>query len=135
MDVDSVLVRLDVHLQEKLVCCGGWVPACQQRLSAGGAAEHWGGRVMASHPGHIYYCSIMLLLLLQPLFWRRFRAIILLSVAFSFLLSQFVLLFASAFHFHAAKICPPPLKSSDADSVSDSGLILDTLLQQQIQEF
>lgn len=51
---------------------------------------------MALHRGHIYYCFIMLLLLLQALFWRRFRAIILLSVTFSFPLSQFVLLFASA---------------------------------------
>lgn len=51
---------------------------------------------MALHWGRIYYCFIMLLLLLQALFWRRFRAIILLSVTFSSLLSQFVLLFASA---------------------------------------
>lgn len=49
--------------------------------------ERW-----CSHSGCIYYCSRMLLLLLQALFWPRLSVIILLSVPFSLPPVQSILL-------------------------------------------
>lgn len=79
---------------------------------------------MALHSGHIYYRFIMLLLLLQALFWLQFSVIILLSVPLSLplSLSPFLSILLSqpppslSLDFDWHYVVTSPFKSPDADS-------------------